>query len=44
MFFNDFDFLTSLYTSLVKTEIPFHYEKLKIELNPALLIVKFLEF
>ena len=44
MFFNDFDFFTSLYTSLVKTEIPFHYEKLKIELNPALLIVKFSEF
>ena len=37
-------FFTSLYTSLVKTEISFHYEKLKTELNPALLIVKFSEF
>ena len=35
---------TSLYTSLVKTEISFHCEKLKTELNPALLIVKFSEF
>ena len=36
-------FFTSLYTSLAKTEISFHYEKLKTELNPALLIVKFSE-
>ena len=36
-------FFTSLYTSLVKREFSFQYEKLKTELNPALLIVKFSE-